>query len=325
MSVITLALSTGEPAGIGPDLALAMADQALNCRLAILGNSELLAARAEQIGCKVRLKPFTGQTHEVGCLTVVEQPLASPVVTGVLDPANVPYVLGLLDEGIEGTLSGRYQALITGPVHKGIINKAGIHFTGHTEYLAKACQAPLPVMMLTADSLRVALATTHLPLRQVPAQITQPRLKQILQILAASLRRDYGLQQPRITVTGLNPHAGEGGYLGLEEQEIIHPALAELRTQGLLLTGPLPADTAFTPPVMQKTDAFLAMYHDQGLTVLKYYGFGRAVNITLGLPMIRTSVDHGTALDLAGSGLASSQSLQAALQQALLMARHRQP
>lgn len=323
MTAITLALSTGEPAGIGPDIALAIAGLQLDCKLAVLGNIELLAARAAQIGYSVQLEPFSGQAHEPGCLTVVDQPLITPVVAGQLNPDNVPYVLKLLDEGIYGTLNGRYQALVTGPVHKGVINDAGIPFTGHTEYLARACQAPLPVMMLTAGTLRVALATTHLSLRQVPDQITQSRLRQVLSILETALRHHYGLKRPRITVTGLNPHAGEGGHLGNEEQEIISPVLESLRSGGMRLTGPLPADSAFTPPVIEATDAFLAMYHDQGLTILKYYGFGRAVNVTLGLPIIRTSVDHGTALDLAGHGQAHTESLQAALQQAINMALRR--
>lgn len=321
MTAITLALSTGEPAGIGPDIALAIADQPFDCKLAVLGNIGVLTARAAQIGSKVQLKPYTGQPHEPGCLTVVDQPIMTPVVAGQLNPENVPYVLKLLDEGISGTLTGRYQALVTGPIHKGVINDAGIPFSGHTEYLARACQAALPVMMLTADTLRIALVTTHLPLQEVPAQITQARLRQVLQILDAGLQRYYRLPRPRITVTGLNPHAGEAGHLGLEEQQIISPVLEDLRSTGMLLCGPVPADTAFTPPVIERTDAFLTMYHDQGLTVLKYHGFGRSINITLGLPIIRTSVDHGTALDLVGSGRASPKSLQAALHQAIDMVR----
>jgi 4-hydroxythreonine-4-phosphate dehydrogenase len=245
-----------------------------------------------------------------------------PASTGQLEAANAPYVLECLQRSVHGCLQKEFAALVTGPVHKGIINNAGLPFTGHTEYLAELTGTHQVVMLLTAPEMRVALATTHLPLREVADAITRENLRTTLTILDQDLRRRFGLAQPRITVLGLNPHAGEGGHLGREELDIIIPVLQQLREAGLKLIGPLAADTAFNPPQLEQTDAFLAMYHDQGLPVLKHYGFGQAVNVTLGLPIIRTSVDHGTALELAGTGRAQTGSLEAAIATAVEMARH---
>jgi 4-hydroxythreonine-4-phosphate dehydrogenase len=248
--------------------------------------------------------------------------LARPATAGHLEPVNAPYVLECLRRAVLGCLQGEFAALVTGPVHKGIINDAGLPFTGHTEFLAALTDTPQVVMLLTAPGLRVALATTHLPLREVADAITQDNLRTTLTILDQDLRRRFGIAQPRISVLGLNPHAGESGHLGREELDVIIPVLQELRKAGLDLTGPLPADTAFDPTRLDQTDVFLAMYHDQGLPVLKHFGFGQAVNVTLGLPIIRTSVDHGTALELAGTGQASTGSLQAAIATAVEMIHH---
>jgi 4-hydroxythreonine-4-phosphate dehydrogenase len=248
--------------------------------------------------------------------------LRAAVQTGRLDPVNSPYVIEMLERATDACLSGACDALVTAPVHKGVINDAGIPFTGHTEFLAARCHAPHPVMLLAADSLRVALATTHLPLKDVPAAVSRGLLEQVLTVLCAGLRQRFGIPSPHVLVLGLNPHAGEGGHLGREELDVIAPACETLRAQGMRITGPVSADTAFNPARMQGVDAVLAMYHDQGLPVLKYAGFGDAVNITLGLPIVRTSVDHGTALEFAGSGRATHGSLEAALQTALVMLRH---
>ena len=259
-----------------------------------------------------------------GHLAELHPPLAKPAQAGLLDPANGPYVLSLLDRALLGCQRGEFAAIATAPVHKGVINQAGMAFTGHTEYLAEQTGTPLVVMMLAGDTprgpLRVALATTHLPLKDVPAAITADLLERILRILDHDLRRKYGIAAPRILVTGLNPHAGEGGYLGREEIDIIEPLLEKLRHEGMQLSGPHPADTLFTPPVLAGGDAVLAMYHDQGLTALKYATFGNGINVTLGLPIIRTSVDHGTALTLAGTGQANPGSLFAAVAEAARMA-----
>jgi 4-hydroxythreonine-4-phosphate dehydrogenase len=250
-------------------------------------------------------------------------------VAGRLDPANAEYVLALLDRALAGCRSGEFAAMVTAPVHKGVVNEAGVHFTGHTEYLAEKTGTPLVVMMLAGSTgngpLRVALATTHLPLKEVPAAITQDLLERTLRILTADLRDRYGLAGPRILVAGLNPHAGEGGYLGSEEIDVIIPVLDKLRGEGMQLSGPHPADTMFTPPVLAQGDAVLAMYHDQGLTALKYATFGHGINVTLGLPVIRTSVDHGTALALAGTGRADPGSLFAALAEAERISRGELP
>jgi len=324
-----LALTAGEPAGIGADLCLQLASANQSSPLVVLASIELLASRAKQLGgASVRLHPvapghFPQQGAPAGSLYVWDCPLAAPVTAGQLDTANAPYVLQTLSRAVDGCLNGTFAAMITAPVHKGIINQAGIAFSGHTEFLAQRCGCEQVVMMLASEKLRVALVTTHLPLKSVAAAITHERLLRVARILHADLRDKFGIAKPRILVCGLNPHAGEGGHLGSEENEIITPALDMLRREGLQLTGPLPADTLFTPKYLDHCDAVLAMYHDQGLPVLKYQGFGAAVNVTLGLPIIRTSVDHGTALDLAASGKASASSLQVALQVAQQMTERR--
>ena len=298
----TIAVTSGEPAGVGPELCAALLAEHGESRLLLIGDRDLLARAAG------RALPEESILHV---------PLAAPVVPGRLDPANARYVLALLDAGIDGCLDGSFDALVTAPVHKGVINDAGIPFTGHTEYLAARCGADLPVMMLVGGGLRVALATTHLPLSQVSSALTAARLEQVIRVLDADLRAKFGCVAPRILVCGLNPHAGEGGHLGREEIEVIEPVLERLRTEGFGLTGPMPADTAFLPERLAGHDAVLAMFHDQGLPVLKHASFGHAVNVTLGLPIVRTSVDHGTALDLAGSGRADAGSLRAALRLAV--------
>jgi 4-hydroxythreonine-4-phosphate dehydrogenase len=292
-----IALTSGEPAGIGPELCAKIAREDLPARIVAIGDRALLNA-----------------------VEVEHVPLRRPSVPGKLDPANSRYVLEVLDRAIDGCLRGEYDAMVTAPVQKSVINDAGIAFTGHTEYLAARTGAATPVMLLVADRLRVALATTHLPLREVAANITAARLEAVLSVLDDALKRRFRIARPRILVCGLNPHAGEGGHLGHEERDIIEPVIAAMRARGLDLAGPLPADTAFTPPRLERADAVLAMYHDQGLPVLKHAGFGRAVNMTLGLPFLRTSVDHGTALDLAGTGRADPGSLAAALGLAIELA-----
>ena len=325
MSQPLIAVTSGEPAGIGPELCLKLADWSGAGHPVVLGDRDLLAARAAALGWPVALRDYTpGQSAVAGHLDVLHLPLAKPAQAGLLDPANGPYVLSLLDRALLGCQRGEFAAIATAPVHKGVINQAGIAFTGHTEYLAEKTGTPLVVMMLAGDTprgpLRVALATTHLPLKDVPAAITADLLERILRILDHDLRRKYGIAAPRILVTGLNPHAGEGGYLGREEIDIIEPLLEKLRHEGMQLSGPHPADTLFTPPVLAGGDAVLAMYHDQGLTALKYATFGNGINVTLGLPIIRTSVDHGTALTLAGTGQANPGSLFAAVAEAARMA-----
>lgn len=320
-----LALTPGEPAGIGPDLCVQLAQQASNdYRLVVIADPAVLEARAQLLGLPLQLQIFDPTRNDAdvpGTLQVVPVPTAAPVTAGHLDARNARYVLATLGRAIAGCRSGEFAALVTGPVQKSIINEAGIPFSGHTEFLAEACGAARVVMMLATPDLRVALATTHIPLSAVAGSITTTLLHEVLAILQHDLRSKFGILRPRILVAGLNPHAGEGGHLGREEIDVIEPVLQTLRAQGMDLIGPLPADTLFTPARLQGADAVLAMYHDQGLPVLKYQGFGSAVNITLGLPMIRTSVDHGTALDLVGSGKADSGSLLAALRMAADMAR----
>ena len=325
MSQPLIAVTSGEPAGIGPELCLKLADWSGAGHPVVLGDRDLLAERAAALGWSITLRDYMpGQSAAAGHLDVLHLPLAKPAQAGLLDPANGPYVLKLLDRALLGCQRGEFAAIATAPVHKGVINQAGIAFTGHTEYLAEKTGTPLVVMMLAGDTprgpLRVALATTHLPLKDVPAAITADLLERILRILDHDLRRKYGITAPRILVTGLNPHAGEGGYLGREEIDIIEPLLEKLRHEGMQLSGPHPADTLFTPPVLAGGDAVLAMYHDQGLTALKYATFGNGINVTLGLPIIRTSVDHGTALTLAGTGQANPGSLFAAVAEAARMA-----
>jgi 4-hydroxythreonine-4-phosphate dehydrogenase len=319
-----IALTTGEPAGIGPELALAVASRPLACDLVCLGDRELLAERARALGLAIALRPYTSDScpHEPGSLRIEHHPLACSSQPGRLDPRNAPYVLGLLERACAGARAGEFAAIVTAPVHKGIINDAGIPFTGHTEFFAERTGSK-PVMMLAAGTLRVALATTHLPLRQVSAAITRELLCDTLTILERDLRRWWGLDRPRIGVCGLNPHAGEGGHLGDEEVQVIGPALTTLRARGMAVSGPLPADTIFVPRILSAYDAVLAMYHDQGLPVLKHAGFDSAVNVTLGLPILRTSVDHGTAVELAGSGRADCGSLLAALELAIALAHRR--
>ena len=318
-----LLLTPGEPAGIGPDLALAIAGRDWPAQLVVVADPGVLRARAAQLGVSIELLPPGDQPHRPGSLQVQPVSLRAPVVAGRLDPANAGYVLETLRIATDACLAGEADALVTAPVHKGVINDAGIPFTGHTEYLAERCGDLLPVMLLTAGSLRVALATTHLPLRAVADAVTPELLRAVLRILHADLRSKFGIVAPRILVCGLNPHAGEGGHLGHEERDTIIPVLDALRAEGLNLIGPLPADTLFTPRQLEGADAVLAMYHDQGLPVLKHAGFGEAVNITLGLPIIRTSVDHGTALELAGSGRAEAGSLAAAISSALDLVHRR--
>ena len=316
-----IAITPGEPAGIGPDIVIAAAQQAWDAELVAICDPGLLEQRAEQLGLPLELHTFDPEQptkqHQPGHLMIQAVPLATPAEAGKLDPANAAYVLETLQWAVNGCTSGAYQAMVTAPVQKSIINDAGIPFSGHTEFLAQATGTANVVMMLAAQDLRVALATTHLPLKDVTAAITGELLLQTLRILHRDLRGKFNIAQPRIAVLGLNPHAGEGGHMGREEIDTIIPALDTLRAEGMQLLGPLPADTAFNPKVLDNCDAVFAMFHDQGLPVLKYAGFGQAVNITLGLPIIRTSVDHGTALDMAGSGDSKPGSLCAALQMAI--------
>lgn len=315
-----IALTAGEPAGVGPDLCIALSHQELPCHLSILGDLDVLRARAAQLDIHVnfitsdRIPP-----HQPGSLHVHHVPVAAPVTPGELSICNSAHVLALLDAAIAGCMNGSYHAMVTAPVHKGIINDAGFAFTGHTEYLADHSGTQKVVMMLAGGGLRVALATTHLPLREVADAITPRLLGEVIPILHNDLQRKFGIPAPRIVIAGLNPHAGESGHLGHEEINIIEPALARLRAQGMDLVGPLPADTLFSRIRHEPCDAVLAMYHDQGLPVLKYASFGAGVNVTLGLPFIRTSVDHGTALDLAGTGRAEAGSLLTAIEVALDM------
>jgi len=325
-SPLRLALTPGEPAGVGPDLVVRLAQQAQAAELVAIADPDLLAARAQALGLELALSPFDPDAPSAasrpGELKVQAVSLAAPVHPGTLDPRNAGYVLETLTQACDGCLEGRFDALVTAPVHKAVINEAGVHFTGHTEFLAERCGSE-PVMMLATPGLRVALVTTHLPLSQVSAAITRPHLVEVIEILNRDLRQRFGIARPRILVCGLNPHAGEGGHLGREEIEVIEPVLADLRGRGMNLIGPLPADTAFVPKRLTEADAVLAMYHDQGLPVLKRLGFGQAANITLGLPIIRTSVDHGTALDLAGTDRADLGSLETALGIGIEMARTR--
>jgi 4-hydroxythreonine-4-phosphate dehydrogenase len=315
-----LIVTPGEPAGIGPDLILQYAQTPHTTPIIVIADRDLLTERAKQLGVPINIREYTNSSTALqsskGTLYVKHVPMAVAGQAGVLNKHNSLYVISCLDIAVDLCNKHSNYALVTGPVHKGIINDAGIPFTGHTEYLAELAGIELPVMMLATEGLRVALATTHLPLSQVSATITRPLLTSVIRILHQDLVRKFGIAQPRIIVCGLNPHAGESGHLGREEIEIIEPVLQQLRAQGMQLIGPLPADTAFTRDKMQQTDAYLAMYHDQGLPVLKHIGFGQAVNITLGLPFIRTSVDHGTALELAGTGNADITSLKLAMESA---------
>ena len=317
-----LAITSGEPAGIGPDLCLQLAQRSE--QLVVLGDQDMLQQRANLLGLNVQFQNYDPQKISPlppGHLRVLQVPVAQSVQAGKLNSANSPYVLALLTRAVQGCLSGEFTGIVTTPVHKGIINDAGIKFTGHTEFFAQQTRTPQVVMMLVGGGLRVALATTHLALRAVADAITATLLENVLRIIQRDLIRRFGIAQPRILVAGLNPHAGEDGYLGREEIDIIIPVLDRLRKQGINVSAPLPADTLFTPHRLTQCDCVLAMYHDQGLPVLKHASFGQGVNVTLGLPIIRTSVDHGTALDLAGTGKAEGGSLLEAIKLATEMVR----
>jgi 4-hydroxythreonine-4-phosphate dehydrogenase len=320
-SLPVVVVSSGEPAGIGPDICLALATRPFAARLAVLGDPELLAARAEALGCIVRLDQRRDSSevgpHVPGTLQVLPIALRVPVTTGVLDTANAAYVLDILRRGTQLCMSGGAQALVTAPVQKSVISQSGVEFSGHTEFLAELTGTAQPVMLLAGKVLRVALATTHLPLRAVADALDRGKLEGLIRIIHADLRRRFRIAEPRVLVLGLNPHAGESGTLGTEEQTIIEPAVRHLASTGLVVHGPVSADTAFTPESLARCDVVVAMYHDQGLPVLKALSFGEIVNVTLGLPIVRTSVDHGTALPLAGTGRARPDSLFAAVDLAL--------
>jgi len=320
-----LAITPGEPAGIGPDLLIQLAQQRSMQNLVCIADSDMLQQRAHKLNLPLKIIPYEKNNINTGLstLTVLEEPLAVPVVCGLANKNNAQSQLNALQRAVSGCLSGEFSALITGPMQKSIINEAGIPFTGHTEYLAELTNTKKVVMMLAAPAsktqLRVALATTHLPLAKVSAAITKHSLEEVITILNHDLKKYFSIAEPHILICGLNPHAGEEGHLGMEEIETISPVINHLKQKGLNLTGPLPADTLFTEHNLKNADAVLAMYHDQGLPVLKHVGFGEAINITLGLPLIRTSVDHGTAFDLAGSGQAKTSSLKAAIELAETM------
>lgn len=322
-----IALTPGEPAGIGPDLIIALAQRDHGCALVAIADPALLNARAAQLGLPLKLHTYDATAvrcaSRAGELTVLPVALAAPALAGTLDVRNARYVLATLEQAAQGCLLQEFDAVVTAPVQKSVINDAGVAFSGHTEFFQEKAGVPRVVMMLACPGLRVALVTTHLPLREVPSAISQKLLHEVLGILVHDLRTRFGIAAPRLLVAGLNPHAGESGHLGREEIDTIIPALQSFPDKNCTLLGPLPADTLFTPKYLDHADAVLAMYHDQGLPVLKYKGFGHAVNITLGLPFIRSSVDHGTALDLAGTGRADSGSLEAALASALDMISRR--
>ncbi len=331
-----IAVTSGEPAGIGPDICLRLGVAASGVRVVVMGNKGLFEQRARALGIKVSFRPYeparSGSERGIdafssaGEIELLDLPLPVECVIGQLNPANSRYVLGMIDRAYDGCVSGEFSAMVTAPVNKAVINDAGIAFTGHTEYLADRANGTHVVMMLVGGGLRVALATTHLALKDVPHALTQASLERTVRVLCAALRADFGLLNPRILVSGLNPHAGEAGHMGREEIEVIQPVLELLRREGMVLYGPLPADTLFNPDRLRGADCVLAMYHDQGLPVLKFASFGAGVNVTLGLPVIRTSVDHGTALDIAGSGRAEPGSLVEAIQQAeaMIASRSRQ-
>lgn len=314
-------ITPGEPAGIGPDVTIQIAQEVHPAELVVIADPTLLLERANILGLALQLSEVDlkaeARAHQAGHLKILALATKKPVTAGVLELENAAYVLACLEKAASLCEEKKASALVTGPIHKGIMNEAGISFSGHTEFLAQHAKVKQTVMLFVLDQLKVALATTHLPLREVPKALTQAHLQMILNVLNQGLRQQFQLKTPRILVAGLNPHAGEGGHLGREEIDIITPVLNQLRKQDLNLEGPLPADTLFTPKYLEKADAILAMYHDQALPLVKYLGFGHAVNMTLGLPYIRTSVDHGTALDMAGSGKADAGSLKAALALAL--------
>jgi 4-hydroxythreonine-4-phosphate dehydrogenase len=315
-----IAVTAGEPAGIGPDLCVGLARRRLAARIVVVADRELLASRARLLRVSLRLGNHPARA---GALAVRHVPLARPAVPGRLDPANSRYVLRTLEAAADGCLAGEFDAMVTGPLQKSVINAAGIPFTGHTEYLAAHLKAGHVVMMLVGGGMRVALATTHLPLSEVARHITAESLERTLRVLRRDLAERFAIPRPRILVAGLNPHAGESGFLGREEADIIGPLLARLAREGFEVEGPLPADTLFHPRRLERCDCVLAMYHDQGLPVLKHASFGAGVNVTLGLPIIRTSVDHGTALELAGTGRAGRGSLIEAIRLAARLAAQR--
>lgn len=318
-TVHRIALTSGEPAGIGPDLCLLLRNND-PVEIVILSNRQVLQQRARKLKLDIDLVDYQASLPpQAGHICLLDVPIQQTCQASSLEPENAHYVLAMLERATQGCLKNEFAAMVTAPIHKGNINDAGINFTGHTEFLAKLCGVETPVMMLATKGLRVALATTHIPLHKVAENITYNKLSVVINTLHQDLVSKFGIAQPRILICGLNPHAGEDGYLGTEENDIIKPLLNKLRQQGMDLIGPLPADTLFTPNKLTNTDAVLAMYHDQGLPVLKHMGFGRAVNVTLGLPIIRTSVDHGTALELAGSGKADSGSLDIAIGTAITM------
>jgi 4-hydroxythreonine-4-phosphate dehydrogenase len=315
-----IAFTPGEPSGIGPDLCVKFAQQSHRCEIVAIINPKLLEQRAEQLGLPLFIKAYSpeepAEMQEAGVITVLPVALAGQVKCGELNQQNARYVIKAITRAVRGCLEGVFDAMVTGPVQKSVINDAGIAFSGHTEFIANISGGH-PVMMLATPGLRVALVTTHIPLSAVSQAVTHNRLRTVIRLLHQELQAKFGIAKPHILVCGLNPHAGENGHLGREEIEVMEPVLKGLRKQGLLLHGPIPADTIFTEKNLANADVVLTMYHDQGLPVLKYMGFGQAVNITLGLPIIRTSVDHGTALDLAGTGTADTGSLEYAVQCAL--------
>ncbi len=324
----SIAITSGEPAGIGPDICVLLSQLGIAADITVIGGSDVLKNRAQQLNISMVIEPYeltqAPKIHHKNTLKILHIPTATAVIAGSLNPLNSPYVLNTLTCALDGALSGAFDAIVTAPVHKGVINDAGIPFTGHTEFLADYTNTPHVVMMLVGGGLRVALATIHLALKDVPAAITKQSLAATIRILHQDLTIKFGLKNPRILVAGLNPHAGEDGYLGREEIDIINPVLNQLRGEGMQLIGALPADTLFAKHHLSQADAVLAMYHDQGLPVLKHASFGEGVNVTLGLPLIRTSVDHGTALDLAGTGNIDTGSMLSAIKLAIELVSNQQ-
>lgn len=323
-----IAICCGEPAGIGIDLLLQISNEQIDAHCVVIADASVIQQRAALLGIEIELITYSEQTKpspsQNGQLLVLDIRCPEAVEAGNLNPANAAYVLQTLDRATQGCLVGEFDAMVTLPLHKGVINDSGVSFSGHTEYLAELTNVRMPVMMLAADKFRVALASTHLPLKDVSAAITKQSLREVIDVLHKDLCTKFGIQKPKIYVCGLNPHAGEGGYLGMEEINTIIPVIESMKASGMDLVGPLPADTLFTDKYLKDADAVLAMFHDQGLPVLKYASFGQAINITLGLPIIRTSVDHGTALDLVGKGVADTGSFKAALESAIQLSQSKQ-
>ena len=322
-SLPRIIITTGDPAGIGPDIALKAATGPLPACVAVIGDRAVLEARARAIGVAVEITDYKNQPHRPRVLPVIDHRCKSNVIAGEVNPANSEYVVECIDKAVDFCLAGEFDAMTTGPVNKAVINRAGIPFSGHTEWIARRCRVDSPVMMLANGGLRVCLLTDHVALAEVPRRVTASRLAEVIHVILDDLCHLFKIKQPTIGVCGLNPHAGEDGYLGHEEIEVITPTLDELRARGARIIGPIPADTAFTPARLEQVDAVLAMYHDQGLPVIKQGGFGETVNITLGLPIIRTSVDHGTALELAGTSQAGESSLKAAIALAITLSHHK--